>query len=88
MLGEMTKCDPDNIIHTAKITRLGELHRNKAESYNNKLKSEIRQAKHEVNNDKKSGIKHISKPSVDQEPNHQTACIVIVTLQMEEKLER
>ena len=61
MLGEMTKCDPDNIIHTAKITRLGELHRNKAESYNNKLTSEIRQAKHEVNNDKKSGIKHISK---------------------------
>ena len=48
MLTQMLGCDPQNVIHAAKIQRLGEQHAARAKVYNAKVKSELTKAKRQA----------------------------------------
>ena len=45
LLQQVMALDPTNVVHTAQMTRLGELHLNKAKSFNAKMKAEVAKAK-------------------------------------------
>ena len=51
----------DNIIHSAKIQRTGELHATRAKLLQSKIKVEATKIKSEANSDKKQGIKKLSR---------------------------
>ena len=53
-------CDLSNLIHAAKITRLGEEHKQKAQAYLTKVKGEVDKQKRERHTCTKSGGKHLS----------------------------
>ena len=60
MLQQVIGCDITNVVHTARLTRLGELHISKAKSFNAKLKVEVQKAKRRANDCKIKGVKNIS----------------------------
>ena len=45
MIQQVDTCDPNSVIHSAKIKRLGESHIGRAKSYATKIKAEVRRAK-------------------------------------------
>ena len=61
MLDVALACDLGNSIHSAKLTRLGELHKKKAQAFTAKTKQEIRRATRQANDCKINGMKNISK---------------------------
>ena len=54
-------CDLSNVIHTAKLTRIGDAHIAKAKAYEAKVKAEVIQARRQGNDCKDKGIKNLSK---------------------------
>ena len=55
------ECDVFNIIHVAKLERLGEMHTKQAKANMSKMYDEFNQAKRERFSCKKTGIKSISR---------------------------
>jgi len=49
MLQQLNTCDPNSVIHSAKVKRLGEMHIERAKSYAAKIKAEVRKRKQEQN---------------------------------------
>ena len=45
MLQQLNTCDPNSVIHSAKVKRLGEMHIERAKSYAAKIKAEVRKRK-------------------------------------------
>ena len=60
MAQEVETCDIDNVIHSAKLTRLGSMHHNKAKSLMEKCKRIVKKAKTEENSKGGEGIRKIS----------------------------
>jgi len=58
---DLQECDIDNLIHAAKIMRIGEEHARKAQSYRAKVANESTKLRRELNSDKTQGGKHLSK---------------------------
>ena len=58
---EIKTCDINNMIHSAKFTRIAEAHNAKAQAYMAKVKSEVSHIKSQQNSTKKNGIKHLSR---------------------------
>ena len=61
MLQQVIACDTTNPIHSAKLTRIGELHASKAKSFNAKVKAHVISAKRELNDCKTKGAKNLSR---------------------------
>ena len=61
MCEEAVKCDLTNIIHSAKLKRLGELHIKRAQSLIANTKGEVTKARRDANISKAHGIKNMSK---------------------------
>ena len=59
MLAEVRTCNVDNVIHTAKLTRLNESHTAKAKTYTTRQREEVRKAKRHQNDSKDKALKHI-----------------------------
>ena len=56
---ELQQCDTDNIIHAAKIMRIGEEHTKKAQIYRARTVNESTRLRREINSDKTQGGKHL-----------------------------
>ena len=61
MLEVVLECDPGNPIHSAKLTRMGELHNKRAQAFTVKMMQEVKKAKRQANDCKTNGMKNISK---------------------------
>ena len=61
MLAQVRACKVENIIHTAKLTRLSEAHKAKANTYTTRQREAVRKAKRHQHDSKDKGLKHISK---------------------------
>ena len=61
MLQQVMACNTMNPIHSAKLTRIGELHVNKAKNFNAKVKAHVKAAKRESNDCKTKGVKNLSR---------------------------
>ena len=57
MLQQVMACNTMNPIHSAKLTRIGELHSHKAKSFNSKVKAHAKAVKNDLNDCKTSGLK-------------------------------
>ena len=74
MLQEFGTCDFSNIIHAAKITRIGEKHIRKARGLFGKIKDERNKAKREINSSKTEGIKALSR-AIGDAPAKPLTCV-------------
>ena len=72
---DMLERKVDNIIHAAKITRMGEMHILKAKAMIGKLKSEITKVRRAANSSKIDGVKHLSK-AIGDKPAKPLTCVV------------
>ena len=88
MYEEAMKCDLDNIIHSAKLKRLGELHSMRAQNLVSKAKGEVTKARREAKTSNIRGIKHMSKAIGDPEPSHSHASVETETQKMEARRAR
>ena len=59
-------CDQSNVIHAAKITRIGEAHKQSATQYLARVKNEVDRQKRDRNSCTKSGGKHLSAAISEQ----------------------
>ena len=65
-MGQFATCDLSNVIHAAKIARLGEAHKQKAQAYLAKPKGEIAKDSRERNICSRNGGKHLSAAISEQ----------------------
>ena len=63
---EVATCDTRNVIHAAKLQRLGNAHADKAKVFRGKLKAQINRDSKQRNSNKKNGIKHMAKTIGDK----------------------
>lgn len=75
ILGEVTVCDLENVIHAAKIRRLAEAHANRAKAIRDQLRAEVRRAKVAQNSCKQFGVKNLSAAIGDQKAQAIT-CVI------------
>ena len=75
ILSEVTECDPDNVIHAAKIRRLAEAHAKRAKSIRDQLRAEVRKAKAGKNSCNKTGVKSLSA-AIGDEKARAITCVV------------
>ena len=66
--------DTENPISSAKLTRLGEMHINKAKAFSSKFRQEIKKAKRRNNDCKIKGLKNISR-AIGQQPARPLTCV-------------
>lgn len=71
---QISECKIDNIMHVAKVQRLGEQHIQTAKHLASKAKAEVMRAKRGVNSSKKDGIKHLSK-GIGNQPAKPLTCV-------------
>ena len=76
ILEQIRECKIDNIMHAAKIQRLGEQHVLRAKSVASKARAEVMQVKRGINSSKNDGIKHLSK-AIGNEPAKPLTCVKI-----------
>ena len=66
IMEQVHECSLDNIIHAAKLKRLGDMHEARAKSIRDKLRGEVQKTRRHNNNCGKHGVKSLSKAIGEQ----------------------
>ena len=75
ILSEVLECDPENVIHAAKIRRLADEHAKRAKAIRDQLRAEVRRAKAGENSCNKTGVKSISA-AIGEQKAQAITCII------------
>ena len=74
ILDQVHTCSLDNVIHAAKLKRLGDMHEARAKAIRMKLRGEVQKARRHKNCCSKHGVKNLSKTIGEQ----QAKCLMCV----------